>query len=115
MRGNARSSANLVTPVTFATASILRCALPMTLWLAIQCFPSWLGLPPAHARRGELDGLVDLDVAGAAAEVAGERVLDFVTRRLGIAREQGFGGEQKGGGAVAALCGAQVGERFLER
>src|SRR5882672_9414009 len=100
MRGNVRSSANFVTPVTFATASILRRALPMTLNAAKGC--------PSHALGGQLDRFVDLDVAGAAAEVAGEGVLDFVASRLGVRSEQGFGGEEKRGRAVAALRGPQV-------
>src|SRR5438445_11970063 len=63
MRGNDKSSANRVAPVTFATASTLRSALPMLLCSAIHRF--------LHALGRELDGFVDLDVAGAAAEVAG--------------------------------------------
>src|SRR6266540_1929360 len=106
MRGNIRSSANLVTPVTLATASILRSDLPMTLNAAKWC--------PPHALGGQLDGFVDLDVARAAAEVAGEGLFDFVARRLGVRSEQGFGGEEEGGGAVAALRGTQVGEGLLQ-
>src|SRR6266566_5159673 len=114
MRGNARSSANRVAPVTFATASTFRSAFPMTLCLAIQRFPLRLGFFTTHARRGQLDRLIDLDVAGAAAEVAGQRVFDFGACRLGIAGEQRLGGEQESGRAVAALRGAQVGERLLQ-
>src|SRR2546422_1167677 len=114
MRGNARSSAKRVAPVTFSTASTFRSAFPMTLCLAIQRFPFRLGFFAPHARRRQLHRLIDLDVAGAAAEVAGERVLDFVSGRPGIGFEERFGSEQKGGRAVAALRGAQVGERLLQ-
>src|SRR2546425_7031910 len=115
MRGNARSSANRVAPVTFATASTFRSAFPMTLCLAIQRFPFRLGFFTLHPRRRELYGFVDLDVAGAAAEVAGERLFDLVAGRPGVGGEQGFGSKQKRGRAVAALRGPQVGERLLQR
>src|SRR6266849_6510692 len=84
IRGKARSSANRVAPVTFATASTLRSAFPMTLCLAIQRFPFRLGFLTPHPRRGQLDCLVDLDVAGAATQVACERLFDLVARRLRI-------------------------------
>src|SRR4030088_426959 len=108
MRGNARSSANRVAPVTFATASTFRSAFPMTecwtvemlegdlpsnlpafarLRVAIQRFPGGLRDFPPHPRRGELDRLVNLDVAGAAAQVARQSVLDFVAGRPGIGGE----------------------------
>src|SRR5213595_2398013 len=115
MRGNARSSANLVTPVTFATASILRCALPTTLWPAIERLPRRLNLFASHAGRGELDRFVDLDVTGAATEVAREGLLDLLAGGFGVRREQGFGGKEERGGAVAALRRPQVGEGLLER
>src|SRR6267154_2630881 len=101
MRGRLRSSAKRVAPVTLATASILRSAFPMTLCML-------------HPLRGELDRLVDLEVAGTAAEVSGECVLDLVSRRFRIGGEQRFSGQEEGGRAVATLRGAQVGERLLE-
>src|SRR6267378_7385281 len=112
--GNARSSAKRVAPVTFATASTFRSAFPMTLCLAIQRFPFRLGFFAPHARRRQLHRLIDLDVAGAAAKVAGERVLDLVARGIGIGLEECFSGEQERGGAIAALRGAEIGEGFLE-
>src|SRR2546425_3203282 len=136
MRGNDRSSANRVAPVTFATASTLRSALPMTecwtvgmlegelpsnfptfprLRVPIQRFPGGLRDFPPHPRRGQLDRFVDLDVAGAAAEVAGQRVLDLVTGGVRVGGQQGFGRQQKRGGTVAALCGAEIGEGLLQR
>src|SRR5712664_2121861 len=118
IRGKARSSANRVAPVTFATASTFRSALPMTrdgLRVPIQRLSRGLRDFPPHPRRGELDRLIDLDVAGAAAEVAGERVLDLVPRRLRIVAQQRLGSEEERGRAVAALRGAQVGERLLQR
>src|SRR5580765_6773468 len=114
MRGKKRSSANRVAPVTFATASTLRSALPiMRRLLAIERFSRGFGLFPAHSRGSQLYGLVDLDVAGTAAQVACERVLDFVARGLGIGLEERFGGQQERRGAIAALRGAEVGEGLL--
>src|SRR6266850_6486644 len=124
MRGRLRSSAKRVAPVTLATASILRSAFPMIecwtvgmleggvpsnlptfprLPLAIQRLSSGLGSFPSHPRPGQLHRLVDLEVAGTAAEVSGERVLDLVSRRVRIGGEQRFSGQQEGGGAVATL------------
>src|SRR2546422_7736014 len=128
MRGKARSSANRVAPVTFATASTFRSALPIirrsdgltvgrsdTFLPAIKRFASWFGLFPTHAGRGQLYSFIDLDIAGAAAEVAGERVLDVVAGRVRIGFEERLGGQEESGRAVAALRGAQVGERLLKR
>src|SRR2546425_338027 len=115
MRGNARSSANLVMPVTFATASILRCALPTTLWPAIERVPRRLGVLPALAGGGELARFVILNVPGAATEFAGRRLLDPLAGRFGFRGEEGFGSEEERGGAVPALRCPRVGERLLER
>src|SRR6266545_620905 len=115
IRGKARSSANFVVPVTFATASTLRCAFPMTLWAPIERFPRRLDLLAAHARRCKLNGLVDLDVARAAAEVAGEGVLDLVARGLRVLDQQSLGRKQERRGAVPALGSAQVREGLLQR
>src|SRR6266849_3608319 len=86
------SSANRVAPVTFATASTFRIAFPITRWSdgflsAIEGFTRGLGPFTPHACRRQLDGLVDLDVARATAEVAGQRVFDFGACRLGIGGE----------------------------
>src|SRR5205085_1661825 len=58
MRGNAKSSANLVAPVTFATASTLRRALPMMRRSAlppIQRLPRGFGLFAALAGTREAE------------------------------------------------------------
>src|SRR5256712_11592484 len=101
--GNARSAAKRVGPVTFATASTLRRALPMTLYSAI------------HPLGGQLDGFVNLDVASAATEVARQRGLDLGARGFRIGCEERFGSEQERGRAITALCRAQIGERLLQR
>src|SRR2546423_3969839 len=122
MRGRNRSAANLVAPVTLAVASTLRIAFPTTrkaagrfLRVPIQGLPRRLGLLPAHARRGQFHGLVDLQVSGAAAQVARQRLLDLVTRGSRVLAEQRFRGEQEGGRAVPALRRAELGEGVLER
>src|SRR5881397_3719450 len=121
MRGRNRSSANRVTPVTFAVASTLRWAFPTTrnpvglLPDAIQGLRCRLRILAAQASGCQLDGFVDLDVTGAAAEVARECLFDLVTRRPRARREERLGGEEERRCAIAALCRAQLGERFLER
>src|SRR5260370_14414961 len=131
MRGSDKSSANLVVPVTLAVASTLRSACPTTFKPSgapgrrgarprasappIQRLHTRRRILAAQPRRRELDRLVDLDVARAAAEVAGEGRLDVLARRSRIPGEQRFGCEEKGGRAVAALRGAQLGEGVLER
>src|SRR3982075_3488012 len=83
IRGKNRSSANRVTPVTLAVASTLRWALPTTRRPAVFLLETRQGLRrgfralPLHAGRRQLDCLVDLDVTGATAEVARERLLDL--------------------------------------
>src|SRR5579863_9989549 len=42
----------------------------------------------AHALGGQLDGLDNLGIAGAAAQVAGQRRHDLVARRTGIVLQQ---------------------------
>src|SRR5215469_15070349 len=118
IRGKVKSSAYFSAPVTFPTASTLRCALPTTrssLSPAIHRFPRRLGLLASHPRRRQLDGLVDLDVSGAPAKVAGQYVLDLVPTGRGIRRDQRLGDEQDGRRTVAALRGPQVRKRFLQR
>src|SRR5438034_7346118 len=120
IRGKKRSSANRVTPVTFAVASTLRWALPTTRKPAallpdtIQGLRCRLRVLPAHASRRQLDRFVNLDIAGTAAEVARQCLLDVVSGGSGVGGEQRFGGEEKGRGTVAALGGAQLRKRLLQ-
>ena len=77
-------------------------------------------LPQADFARAEFggggeDGVDDRLVAGAAADVAGDRVDHVVAARVGIGVEQGLGGDDHAGGAEAALGGEAVGEGALER
>src|ERR1700694_1208818 len=106
MRGNARSSANLVCPLTLAKASGLISDLPTT----DSSSPTALA-----SRRRQLDGFEDLEVTGAAAEHAGERLLDRIACWVRVTVEQRHRGEQHGGRAVSALRGAQLSKGDLQR
>ena len=64
---------------------------------------------------GQQHRLDDLLVAGAATKVAGQAILDLGARRLGDVGQQGLRREQLAGDAEAALRGARVQERLLER
>ena len=69
--------------------------------------------PPG--RGGRLHGFDDLQVPGAAAQVAGQRLADPLARRIGLAIEQRPRRDQDAGRAVAALRPAEVGEGLLQR
>src|SRR5205823_853600 len=108
--------ANLVAPVTFAVASSLRWALPITAadgragaWAdgegssigrlpAIQSLPRRFSRLAAHPRCRELHRFVDLDIAGAAAQVAGEGQHEAGQDRPTV--------EQHGAGAALAQLAA---------
>src|SRR5688572_19875547 len=101
MRGRTMSSAKRVWPVTLARPSTRRRALPRTFI--------------AHPFCRLLDRLEDLLVAGAAAEISGDRLLDALARWIRLVLEERLGGHQDTRGAVAALGGAEVGEGALQR
>src|SRR5688572_21634558 len=63
----------------------------------------------------ERDRVVDAGVAGAAADVAGHRLLDLRRARLRVAREQRAGVHQLPGLAVAALHDVLVEPGLLQR
>src|SRR5260370_9403630 len=93
IRGNARSSANLVCPLTLAKASGFVSDLPTTENASATALAS---------RSGQLDGLEDLEVAGTTAEDARKRLLDRLTSRMRVTVEQRAGGEPHGGRAIPA-------------
>ena len=119
MRGRTRSSAKRVSPTTLAQASILGSGWPMTEKRLLMARSP--GPPPRrprgalHAQRGQLDGIEDLGVAGAAAEVAGEGLAHLVAGGRRIVGQQGLGGEEDARRAVAALGRAQLREGLLQR
>src|SRR5687767_11411115 len=69
----------------------------------------------AHPRGGQLDGFVDLQIAGAAAEVPAQRLYDLGAGRRGSLLEERLAGEQESGSAVSALGRAELRERLLQR
>src|SRR5207248_2634239 len=144
MRGRKRSSANRVAPVTFAVASTFRSAFPTTRspprsdgrtvglsdrnalsvrpsdcptvrrLPAIQALRCRLRVLAPQSSRGQLHRLVDLHVAGAAAQVARQGLLHLVTRGSRVLKEKRFGGEQECRRTIPALRGAELCERVLE-
>src|SRR5574341_1793476 len=98
MRGRSRSSAKRVWPVTLATASTFRSALPMTRRPSAPTIEALLGgrrVLASHPGGGQLHRLVDLEISCTPAEVAGQRVLDLLPSGLGTLGEQGKGGEDR--------------------
>src|SRR5256885_10598854 len=85
IRGCARSSANLVCPLTLAKASGLVNDLPTIASSSAMASAS---------RRRQLDGLEDLEVTGTAAEHAGKRILDRIARWVRVTVGQRPGGQQ---------------------
>src|SRR6266516_3282895 len=63
---------------------------------------------------GQPDGVEDLRVAGAAAEVAGQCLADLVVARARIARQQIRGRDDQARSAEAALDRAGLGEGLLD-
>src|SRR5215470_5302373 len=114
MRGRRRSSAKRVSPVTFAQASTFGRRCPMTDHGRSRVSLTGAASGAGHATGGELDGVQDLGVAGAATEVAGERGADRVPIRLGRRVEQRLRGEEDPRSAVPALRGPELGKGLLE-
>src|SRR5262249_30671463 len=112
MRGRTRSSAKTVWPVTLAAASTLASGFPTTCSSRSSATHDLRGGDgrrlPAHPGRSELDGLEDLQVARAAAQVPGQGLGDLGPGGTGGGREQGLGREQETPRAVAPLGGAQL-------
>ena len=63
---------------------------------------------------GQFDRVENLLVAGAAADVAAEALLDLLAVRERIGAQRGGGGHDHAGDAVAALAGARLVERLLQ-
>src|SRR5262245_23558303 len=116
MRERTRSSAKRVSPVTFAQASTLGRRRPMTesgpsRELATRKAPCSRA---GHPTGRELDGIEDLRVPRAAAEVPGERGPDRVPVGTRRRVQQGLRGEEDPRYAVSALRGAELREGLLE-
>src|SRR4029079_5998545 len=105
MPGNAMSSTKRASPVRCSASSLRSAATPIP-------FP----FPSAFSgTRGRLDGLDDVVVPGAAAEVPLERLADLVVGRIRVPLEDLGGGHDHPGRAVAALERVVLVERTLER
>jgi hypothetical protein len=68
----------------------------------------------AQEPAGQLHGVDDLHVAGAAAEVAAQRALDLVPSGVRVRGQELLGGHDHPGDAEAALHGARQHERLLD-
>src|SRR6266481_5610807 len=123
MRGKKRSSAYFVWPVTFASASTLRCGFPTTrrsfrlapLAPPINTLVAGFGRLAGHACCGQLHRLVYFNVTGAAANISGESFLDLIAGRIRGFLQQHSCRQEKSGGAISALGSAELGERLLQR
>src|SRR5581483_1374155 len=109
MRGKKRSSPYFAAPVVLARASILGRACPIMRNSLIQA----LSLRDSLCR--ERDGIHDLRIAGAAADVPRNRRANFLARRRGIVLEQNLGGQNHCRRAVTALRRARFGKGNLQR
>src|SRR5512140_1613951 len=105
---NCRSSTNVAIPRTLSRASSRTGDCP-----TLENLLSSISLP-RHGRRLR-DRFDDTDVPGAAAQVAAQRFADLGPRRTRIAIEERDRRDQHAGRAEAALDGAFVDERLLER
>src|SRR5918999_4143183 len=119
MRGSDRSSAKRVSPVTLATASTLRRGVPTTergtrTEEAASVISHSSFLVP-HSLSSDLHSFINLQVPRAPTEIAAERVLDLLARGCGIDVEHRASREEKAGGAIPTLRGAELGERLLKR
>src|SRR3989442_180448 len=131
IRGRTMSSANFVTPAHFDRPSTLGTAVPTT--RRARPFPGRSPVPPpldlpamehllrrlrirvSHPPGGQLDGLKDFDIAGAAAQVPGQGLADLLPGRLRPGVEKRLSSAQDSRSAVAALRGAELRERHLQR
>ena len=82
------------------------------LWVLRPCLRRLLGL--ANRLSSLLDGLQDLHVACASAQVAGKRFHPFITFRVWVPIQESFCGHQHAGRAIPALNCSLRQERFLK-
>src|SRR5918997_715644 len=116
--GNLMLSVQLARPVT-RDGSSLRGTPPPTNFsgASVTCAPPLgsRGRLPVRVLLDELDGLDDVLVARAAAEVAFETLPDLLLRRVRLLLEQADGGHDHAGGAVTALQPVSLVESMLNR
>ena len=69
----------------------------------------------AHEAPSQFDGIDDLYVASAAAQIVPQCALDLLGRRVGVHIQEGLGGHDHTGDAEAALHGASEYEGLLDQ
>src|SRR5919108_2994124 len=119
--GSVRSSMKLPVPVTSSGSSRRLTGAPISWEIAIS-FPSstnrsgsFDGLPGGHHLRGRLDGLDDVVVTGAAAQIALQPQPDLALGWVWIALQELLGRHDHARGAEAALQPVLIPERLLQR
>src|SRR6185437_15539931 len=117
MRGTERSSVYLPAPVVFSAASTMAVRLPMIEKPVVVGRLSFAILFGRHSLllglNRRLDGLVHLVVAGTAAQVPAQRLLDLRLGWVRVVGQQVFHGHDEAGRAKAALGAAPVTIRLL--
>src|ERR671930_2438621 len=112
MPGSFRSSRYFAAPVIMRGSSTRFMRAPMT--VVVVCSSTWVVMASPHRRR--VDGLDDVLVAGAAAEVALEPAPDLLLGQPVAVRAQELdAGHDHPRRAEAALEGVALPERLLER
>src|SRR5262249_55618601 len=90
-----------------------RHALPWSPWC--RSFRGLLDRRAAKLGGGELNGLDDVLITGAAAEIPGDAETDLVLARIWVLLEQAIGTHDHARRAVAALQPVHFAEAFLQR
>src|SRR5262245_22268753 len=112
MPGIVMSSTKLPWPVSSRASSLRGTEVPMSVCVA----SSVIVIVRSSDRGGRLpDGLDDVDVAGAATEVALQRLSDLCLARVGPLLQQAHRGHHESGRAVAALERVLLVVRLLDR
>src|ERR671925_84850 len=110
--GSFRSSRYFAAPVIMRGSSTRFIRAPMT--LVVVCSSTWVVMASPHRRR--VDGLDDVLVAGAAAEVALEPAPDLgIGEPVAVRAEELDAGHDHPRRAEAALEGVTLPERLLQR
>src|SRR5919106_290364 len=117
MPGKEKSAPKRARPVTLSTPSGLTGRVPIHFkagWIS-SLFSAVAMSAPSDVGGGVHHGAHDLVVAGAAAEIAGQPVAHLGLAGVGIAVEQGFGGDQEPRRTDAALQRGMLQELHLQR
>src|SRR5215510_7677301 len=91
-----------------------RFGLPFSLFITKDGFFDGLDIFSSHSGGSQLDCFVDLDVAGASAEIARERGTNLLAIGIRILCEQFFRRQQKSRCAITTLSRPEIGEGLLK-